>query len=754
MACYVIGRNLKKMISWVSKVNVSAIQESKGIIVPDNIFRLSIQTWLRKSGRFFYPLVLFCLLLAWFYLGSSWYPTATLFASGTVPDVSSQISIQWDSGKSLNGYEWERYSLQALSLVQEKEGIPVIITRTGEYNSASLGPKVVLRNIFVDGQHYIPSPEQIAPGIEFTDGKFIFHTNGAALKLFVHPKSHLRFEFPLFNSAGKVDARIDEKSTRYDLYSPINESQWGGRYAKIVDLWFVTADGEFTVSMPMPRYPIQSLRIRSKGGASSVSSVVVKTEDGKIIDVENGVVSHKGIDYPMVEVDRQLKRHYHPDRFLFQILFALLTTGLLVRLYLFATRFQSAKDCFFNEQRYLFWLMLVSSCLLFLFWHISFWPGVMSNDSLEIWRAAQIPGMYLGDHPPLNVVFYLYLNQLWNNVAIVPFVQNFLTSLLIAHIFFSLYRKGLALYCLLPCYALITFSLPVGLYTIILWKDVPFALIVVLVGFKLACLYFDKRLNILNVTWKEWFVLFFLTLLLAGFRHNGVLYLFLVPFIILLFGLVRLRPLLLGVFFLMTILGGAAFFLSPGGSGTSNYLSSQTKTYLTQSLNQLSFAFFQKSGENYLGIFDVNQKKMQWDLVHLCMYGRYTNDFLRNVRWNDAYSYLPPPANKVMKKMQGIAWALYWRSYQVPWVYFSWNPVYMLILYPLLPLFFRRIPMTAVFSLFVFIPVAVLVFLQIFNWRYYYFAHFASYFIFPMIVTDLYGKKVVTFRMEKNSGKN
>jgi len=127
------------MISWVSKVNVSAIQESKGIIVPDNIFRLSIQTWLRKSGRFFYPLVLFCLLLAWFYLGSSWYPTATLFASGTVPDVSSQISIQWDSGKSLNGYEWERYSLQALSLVQEKEGIPVIITRTGEYNSASLG---------------------------------------------------------------------------------------------------------------------------------------------------------------------------------------------------------------------------------------------------------------------------------------------------------------------------------------------------------------------------------------------------------------------------------------------------------------------------------------------------------------------------------------------------------------------------------------------------------------------------------------
>jgi hypothetical protein len=65
----------------------------------------------------------------------------------------------------------------------------------------------------------------------------------------------------------------------------------------------------------------------------------------------------------------------------------------------------------------------------------------------------------------------------------------------------------------------------------------------------------------------------------------------------------------------------------------------------------------------------------------------------------------------------------------------------MLLLFPLLPLFSRIVPMTAVFSLFTFIPVAILVFLGIFNWRYYYFAHLAAYFVLPMVATDLVLRK-------------
>ena len=81
--------------------------------------------------------------------------------------------------------------------------------------------------------------------------------------------------------------------------------------------------------MAMPRYPIQSLRVYSNE-LSSISSVVVKTEDGQSIDVGSGLTAQHGADFPMQEVDRQLKRYFHPDRFLFQIAFAVVTTFLLV----------------------------------------------------------------------------------------------------------------------------------------------------------------------------------------------------------------------------------------------------------------------------------------------------------------------------------------------------------------------------------------------------------------------------------------
>lgn len=715
-----------------------------GVVIIKNSLpsgRLSSFSFMQISMRkILFFIVTFIACLSWVYLSNYWYPTASLFVNGTAPDSSSQISIKWDSGEGLNGYEWERFSLQELSAKAEREGVPVRITRTGERSPASLDPEISLRSIYIDSQPYILQAEQLPSGIELSSGKYVFKKDGASLNFLVQPKSHIRFEFPKFNGAGKVDVQIGENVTQYDLYASNNKSQWGESYAQIVNSWFVTESGNFTISMSMPRYPVKSLRIRSKGKVS-ISSLMIKTAEGKRINVNAGVASHRGIDYSMHDADRQLRKHYHPERFLLQVVFSFLAACTLICVFSFVSRFRGVRDFFIAEQRYLFWLMLGCSCVVFFLWHLSFWPGVMSNDSLEVWRATQIPGMYLGDHPPLNVILYFLLSQLWNNPAVVPFVQNFCTSLLVAYIFFSLFRRGLPLYCLVPCYALVVFSVPVGLYSIILWKDVPFALTVVFLGFTLARLYRDKQQDKLPVSWKNWLLIFCLTLLLVGLRHNGVLYLFIVPFIIVLSGLIKIRLLVIGGLFAGTLLVGGAFFVIPGLSSQSSYLTGQTQRYLNQAVNQFSYKYIQKSAKKYLGIFDVNQKEMQWDLVHLCMYGRYTNDFLRELRWNDVYPYLRKPSNSIVKKIKGMAWKIYWKTYEKPWVYFSWNPVFMLLLYPVLPLFYRRFPMAAIFSLSVMIPMAVLVFLGIFNWRYYYFAHLSSYFLLPMVFADFFQQK-------------
>jgi hypothetical protein len=699
-----------------------------------------MKPWLCKSYRIARSLpVLFVLFLIWFFQGTTWYPSATLLVRGTVIESLKPLEVWWDSGQGLNGYERERFQFVPLPQRGDADGLSLRITRTGTRNGAAAGNKVVLRSIVVDEEEVELAGLALAPGITLENGNLVFIEDHSTLSLKIKPKFSLRLEFPAFNYAGEVDVQLEETTSRHDLYASNNESQWGGQNARIVKSWFVSEKGEFSVSLPMPRYRINALRITPSNNFTLASTDIV-TESGEVFALSGGEY-RGGIIFSTVEFDQERQRHFHPDRLMLQVVFAAFSAWLLSLLLGFVGRFGGIKEIIISDSRYLFWLMLLASCTTFSFWHISFWPAVMSNDSLEVWRAAQLPGIYLGDHPPLNVFFYLYLSQFWNNVAVVPLAQNLFTSLLIASILFSLYRRGLPWFALFPCFVLIITSVPVGLYAAILWKDVPFALLTVLLGFELAKLYDEKRKKAGEVSAVRWLYMFCLIVAIIGFRHNGILYLLVVPAILLLFGIVRLRPRALLILCSLVLFVGLVFFLHPKMSTTSDYLMAQTRTYLKQAIKQQPVEYLKKSGENYLGIFNVHQKRMQWDLVHLCMYGRYTNDFIKTLRWNDVYPFLRFPKGELIDQMRDTAWALYWKSYQVPWVYFSWNSVYVLLLFPLLPLLYRIAPMTAVFSLFTFIPVAALVFLGIFNWRYYYFAHLSGYFLLPMVVADLFARR-------------
>lgn len=661
--------------------------------------------------------------------------------SGVVSDVPSQIAVMWESGYGLNGYEMNKYSLQPLPVQQEKDDFRLKIMRTGNKNSASEGSRVILSDIEIDQQRYVPSSEQLSRLLQYDKGFLIFKEKNSCLDISLRPEHYVHLEFLTFNSAGEVQIDMAGKVSLHDLYSSNNLNAWSYENVAVIDYWFVSPDGRFTVNMDMPRYSVKTYRVHSKK-AFTVDSFTIKTEEGKTISLENGTEIQGGINYRATEVDKKLKRYFHPQRFFLQILFAVITTWLFSSLMSFSARFHSVKDIFLNEKRYLFWLMFVTSFSLFSVWLIAFWPGVASTDSLKIWRAAQIPGMYLGDHPPLNVIFYQYLICFWNNMAVVPIFQNLCTSLLIASIFFSLYRRRLPLYVLVPCYLLLIMSIPVGLYTIILWKDIPFALLTVFLGFRVADLYYRKRTGTLYSTGWTWMVLILLVLAVAGLRYNGAVYLLLIPFLLVTLGIIRVqRSIFLGMAGIAVILGVSIGLLKPFVATKASFFSSQTKMYVHEVRKNFSVKYLKERGEKYLGILNINQKERQWDLVHYCLYGRYNNDFLRRVRWNDVYPYLPLPRAQLQKKMANFLLPLYWKSYQSPWVYLSWNPMYMLCLLPILPLFFRRLPMTSIFSFVILIQIAALVFLDIFNWRYYFFAHLALYFIVPMIGADLVGGK-------------
>lgn len=706
--------------------------------------RLSVLSRILKAlgrPRVYLPLFFF-FCLAFFYFSNPWYPAAKLHVHGKIQDVPAKLMLQWTSGHGLNGYEMNRYSLQSTPVLENDDsGMNVTLSRTGNKHPAAGDSHVILSKIEVDGEPVVPAPEQLGPAIDPEDDLLIFKEIGSKLTLTLAPKHHLRFEFLAYNFAGEVEIDFAGKVSRHILYSAWDRTKWTRDSVVVVDYWLVQPDGSFAVSMDMPRYPTNAFKVSSKKDISTLS-LRVDTEDGQSIEVGQAIPVEGGAVYQMAATDSRLKRYFHPHRFVFQVLFALLTTWLLFGMIGYLKGFQGPSDFFWGRQRYIFWLMLLLSICVFSLWQISFWPGIASTDSLKIWRAAHIPGMYLGDHPPLNVIFYQYLSHFWDDMAVVPVVQNILTSGLISWIFFSMYRWGVPLLLLVPCYLLTVLSVPVGLYSSILWKDVPFALLTIFLGFRLADAYFQKRNGVLRFSRHSWIVLFLLAVVLTGFRYNGAVYLLVIPAMLFCLRIVTIRKKYVLVCACLIALAGVFYAVSQHfGSSASSYFTLQTKTYLVQVKDKLSPGFLKERWKKYLGILDINQTGMQWDHVENCLYGRYDNTLIRRLRWNDVYAYLPLPRTEIQKKMARKALDIYKMSYRKPWVYFSWNPVYMLCIMPFLPLLFRKLPMAAVFTAFIMIEVAALVFIDIFNWRYYFFANFASYFVLPLIAADLTRRK-------------
>jgi hypothetical protein len=78
-------------------------------------------------------------------------------------------------------------------------------------------------------------------------------------------------------------------------------------------------------------------------------------------------------------------------------------------------------------------------------------------------------------------------------------------------------------------------------------------------------------------------------------------------------------------------------------------------------------------------------------------------------------------------------------SLDYPWIYFSWNPFWLLYLFPLTILLYRRLPLSAIFSVIILSQVvALLLFVGTVNWRYYYFVLLGGYFLLPVILLDVH----------------
>lgn len=669
--------------------------------------------------------LLFFLCLCHFIYQAGWYHKSTLEITGFVADGDGTISLQWDSGEGFNSYQQQNYSFLK-TRGSLKKPISVQISGGVAHNSLSRGARVIIPEIRVDGRG-LPIPQNALKNVEVIPGEgLVLGKEQAAVNFQLPVAHHLRFMLKTSDRAGIARIVVDGQESFHDLY----RSNWAALFS-YVDLWLLGEDGSFKIVMEMPRYHIDKLLVQAPGDGRIDSLVLHGGKDRRpeLLYQSRGA-NRVIIDNPL----RSQKAFFDPARNLFALFSALVVSLVLW----YCSRVCTGKGhALTTRSRAAF---LLGSLLFFihLLWITALWPGVMSVDSLNIWRAAMLPDVSTPNHPVINELWFLFLLQFWNDPAVVPLAQALLLALLTTLVYGFALGAGAPLFILLPCYFFLAFSVPVALYTLTLWKDIPFALLVVVWALLPAYWYYQKRKGTFGkLSYLELILAFLSLFALAFFRFNGIVYLLFIPLLLWVLGIVRLTRgrLLLGVGCLIFLAVAAAAAM--GKYGNTAYLVTMSNSYLERLVDKASLESLEDAASRYLRILDINKNRDASDLWHYYQQDRYAYDFLKDAGWADSYPY-EKPEWRPAPALAELAQKIYEKSYQYPAVYFSWYVFPFLFLMPLTLLFYRWLPLAAIMSSVILVQVlALTLVVETVNWRYYYFLLLAGHFLLPILAVDL-----------------
>jgi len=680
--------------------------------------------------------ILFLVFLIKGVWSSSWYESSRLVVKGLALRQIANLTVKWDSGNGYNSYESRAISLSVPKKMDS--GLQHIRIRAlGEKHPQSRSNVVSILKIVLDGKEF--DLKSIRPRTLFWDRLAIHLTENdpafqfdSVFEFWAPVDEHIRIVLANSFYYGKVAIEINGVVSNHDLYIS------GNRYEAIpYDFYLVKPNGAFSFDIGLPRYEIEKLAIKNNNPdlPASILSVSVCHQE-ECIDLVTGEGKTLDTNY-FLKPNAGFKYFFDLKRFILRCLFAALSSIIVISIIRYLASLGGIIPALTSSKRPAFWVFFISLFTVNFLFLLSFWPGLMSQDSLVIWRAAGLPEIYLNSHPVLNMLFYMYLMGIWNNPAVVPLTQILFSSALSAFIFYWTYKKGVPILAIIPFFLMALMSIPVNLYNIALWKDIPFALLAVFWGFVFTVLFHEKRDKGVMFTWWHWLILLSAYLGLCFFRHNGVVYIFVVPFFFILTGVFSWKKSLAVSFIILLSIGALVFALQNMESykGKQSFVKQTITSHLRKIKKKSVTQEIVRSGREYFDIFDMEKEGTVSDRWHNFMHDRYSWNFLIKVGYWDFYPYEIRP--DIIPGIRNFIWAMYSKSYESPWKYLVWNPLYYLFIVPLAVVCCRWLPGTAIFSGFLLCGVIPLLFLNIFNWRYYYFFYYGLSFMGPLIMFDL-----------------
>lgn len=184
-----------------------------------------------------------------------------------------------------------------------------------------------------------------------------------------------------------------------------------------------------------------------------------------------------------------------------------------------------------------FFLFFFISASVFSLWLLAYYPGCMSQDSLDEWYQGTI-FKFNNLHPAIHILILRSLRLIWDSPVIVSIAQIFLTSLLISYLLsYFLMKKESKAYILLS-FVLFVSSPAIGIYNVTLWKDVIYTQLIFLICV-IWLIDLEAQRNNLFASPKRAMAFALIIALLASVRHNGVVYLFFIPFLYFVFKMIH-----------------------------------------------------------------------------------------------------------------------------------------------------------------------------------------------------------------------
>lgn len=159
------------------------------------------------------------------------------------------------------------------------------------------------------------------------------------------------------------------------------------------------------------------------------------------------------------------------------------------------------------------------SIIVWMFYLIAFYPGVMTPDSMNQWTQ-MVTGEFWDSNPVIHTLLNLFITRIWYSPAAIAITQILILSLIWGY---SMYRfesmgyKKVVLYFITAVFALNPVN---GIFSITLWKDILYSAFILLFTMNIINVLVDKHW----IDNRKNFIFFLISAFgVMFFRHNGIL---------------------------------------------------------------------------------------------------------------------------------------------------------------------------------------------------------------------------------------